>query len=95
MVSFLLKRQRAVPDCRGGTWSVVLLQLHWLTPDAMLSAAVDRVRATPPSVSAGGPVVSCSGMSRSRSVSGDRGDKLMVKNTKQKLTESVTDHLSH
>lgn len=48
---------------------MVLLQLHWLTPDAMLSAAVDRVRATPPSASADGAVVSCSGMSRSCSVS--------------------------
>lgn len=47
----------------------MLLQLHWLMPDATLSAAVDRVRAAPPSMSVDGPVVSCFRMSRSCSVS--------------------------
>lgn len=77
-----------VPDCRGGTRSVVLLQLRWLMPDAMLSAVVDRVPAAPPSASVDGPVVSCFRMSRSCSVSGDTDEKLRVRKAKQKLTES-------
>lgn len=84
--SCLCKEGEAVPDCRGGTWPEVLLQLHWLIPGTMLSEAVDRVRAAPPSTSVDGPVVSCFGMSRSCSVSGDTDEKLMVKNAKWKLT---------
>lgn len=80
------KEGEAVPDCRGGAWPEVLLQLHWLMPDATLSAAVDRVRAAPPSMSVDGPVVSCFRMSRSCSVSGDTDEKLMVKNAEWKLT---------
>lgn len=75
-----------VPDCRGGMRSVVLLQLRWLMPDAMLSAVVDRVPAAPPSASVDG--VSCFRTSRSCSVSGDTDEKLRVKKAKQKLTES-------
>lgn len=76
-----------VPDCRGGIRSVVLLQLHWLLPDAMLSAVVDRARVAPPLASVDGPVVSCFRMSRSCSVSGGIDEKLIVKKAKQKLTE--------
>lgn len=32
------------PGSGGGTWTMVLLQLHWLVPDPRLRAAVDRAR---------------------------------------------------
>lgn len=76
-----------VPDCRGGMQAVVLLQLHWLMPDAMLSAVADRVCVAPPLASVDGPVVSCFCMSRSCSVSGGIDEKPIVKKAKQKLTE--------
>lgn len=62
-------QKEAVPVGRGGMRPAVLLQLHWLMPAAMFSAAIDRVFVAPPSVPVGGPVVPCFGMSRSCSVS--------------------------
>lgn len=79
-------QKEAVPVGRGGMRPAVLLQLHWLMPAAMFSAAIDRVFVAPPSVPVGGPVVPCFGMSRSCSVSGDKDEKLTVENAKRKLT---------
>lgn len=60
--SSVLPYAKATPsaECRGGTWTVVPLQLHWLLPDPMLSAAGDKDHAAPPSAPVDGPVVGIS-----------------------------------